>query len=103
MDKEHEDPAVIPEETKYVLFSATDPSPQVFSNTQHTPKEDAQAPLLVPLNLIIQPALYWYWYWLYQKALLEKTYKYIGQYKLFFNYKPLNHLKGKIINKNSPL
>ena len=48
--KEHEAPAVLPVDVKYVQFSATVPAPQVFSKTQHTPKEEAQEPLELPLN-----------------------------------------------------
>ena len=59
------DPAVLEVEVKYVQFwkkqfhgqnlidqrtSATTPAPQLFSKTQQTPKEEAQAPLELPLE-----------------------------------------------------
>ena len=50
MVRVHAAPADLPVDVKYVQFSATEPAPQVFSKTQHTPKEEAQEPLELPLD-----------------------------------------------------
>ena len=47
--REQEPPRVRSEAVKYVKFSEEEP-PHDFSKTQHTPNDEAQAPLELPLK-----------------------------------------------------